>query len=207
METMERRAHESQCNRVITMASKMFASQGIRKVRMDDVAAALTMSKRTLYEMFDDKEHLLLECIKSDQECKQEYAQEVAATSENVLEIIVRIYQHGMDEMQAFNGSFFIDIKRYPKVCEWLNQRREENKGRTKAFFLAGVEQGIFRSDLNYDIFQYLMGLSMNGYFNNVESMKWSMAEVMETVLYTNIRGICTEKGQLLFDQYLEKRK
>lgn len=88
-----------------------------------------------------------------------------------------------------------------------MNLRREENKDSTKAFFLAGVEQGIFRKDLNYDIFQYLMGISMNGYFNNVDSLQWPITEVMETVLYTNIRGICTEKGQQLFNHYLEKKK
>ena len=165
------------------------------------------MSKRTLYEMFRDKEELLLECIKVNQQKKLEYANEVAVTSENVLEIVVRFYQQGMDEMKSFNGSFFTDIKRYPKVCEWLNLRREENKGKTKAFFLAGVEQGIFRKDLNYDIFQYLMGLSMNGYFTNVDSMKWTITEVLDTVLRMHIRGICTEKGQILFNHYLEKRK
>lgn len=207
MEMTDKNSHEEQRNRVIEVAGKMFAEQGIRKVRMDDVAAALTMSKRTLYEMFRDKEELLLECIKVNQQKKLEYANEVAIISENVLEIVVRIYQQGMDEMRSFNGSFFTDIKRYPKVCEWLNLRREENKGKTMAFFLAGVEQGIFRKDLNYDIFQYLMGISMNGYFNNVDSLQWPITEVMETVLHTNIRGICTEKGQQLFNHYLEKKK
>lgn len=207
MEITDRNLHHEQRKRVIEAAGKMFAEQGIRKVRMDDVASALTMSKRTLYEMFRDKEELLLECIKVNQQKKLEYANEVAVTSENVLEIVVRIYQQGMDEMKSFNGSFFTDIKRYPKVCEWLNLRREENKGKTKAFFLAGVEQGIFRKDLNYDIFQYLMGLSMNGYFTNVDSMKWTITEVLDTVLRMHIRGICTEKGQILFNHYLEKRK
>ena len=207
MEITDRNLHHEQRKRVIEAAGKMFAEQGIRKVRMDDVASALTMSKRTLYEMFRDKEELLLECIKVNQQKKLEYANEVAVTSENVLEIVVRIYQQGMDEMKSFNGSFFTDIKRYPKVCEWLNLRREENKGKTKAFFLAGVEQGIFRKDLNYDIFQYLMGLSMNGYFTNVDSMKWTITEVLDTVLRMHIRGICTEKGQILLNHYLEKRK
>ena len=74
MEVLERHAHEEHRLRVIAMASKMFFEQGIRKVRMDDVAAALTMIKRTLYEMFSDKEELLLECMKVNQEEKMRFA-------------------------------------------------------------------------------------------------------------------------------------
>ena len=49
MEAIDRHSNSEQRKRVIAMAGKMFAEQGIRKVRMDDVASALGMSKRTLY--------------------------------------------------------------------------------------------------------------------------------------------------------------
>ena len=100
MEVNDRNSHEEQRNRVIEMASQMFFEQGIRKVRMDDVAAALTMSKRTLYEMFADKEELLLECMKVNQEKKREYVAQLAATANNVLEIVFCLYQYGMEEMK-----------------------------------------------------------------------------------------------------------
>ncbi len=38
---------------------EMFRSQGIKSVRMDDIAQQLGVSKRTLYELFGDKETLL----------------------------------------------------------------------------------------------------------------------------------------------------
>ena len=39
---------------------EMFATQGIKAVRMDDIARSLGVSKRTLYEQFGDKQGLLL---------------------------------------------------------------------------------------------------------------------------------------------------
>ena len=48
-----------QRERIIEQAAKMFAEQGIKSIRMDDIAKALGVSKRTLYEMFEDKEELL----------------------------------------------------------------------------------------------------------------------------------------------------
>ena len=40
-----------------------FATKGIKGVTMDDIAMGLGISKRTLYEMFEDKEELLIACM------------------------------------------------------------------------------------------------------------------------------------------------
>ena len=49
--------------RIIDTALNSFATHGIKSITMDDIAAALGISKRTLYEVFADKESLLKECI------------------------------------------------------------------------------------------------------------------------------------------------
>ena len=48
---------------IVEVATKMFHHQGLRGVTMDDIAHELTMSKRTLYQIFADKEQLLLDCV------------------------------------------------------------------------------------------------------------------------------------------------
>ena len=47
--------------RIIETAMGLFSKQGIRSVTMDDIAATFGISKRTLYEVFADKESLLIE--------------------------------------------------------------------------------------------------------------------------------------------------
>lgn len=207
MNVSDKHPYSNQRNRVITMAGKMFAEQGIRKVRMDDVAAALTMSKRTLYEMFADKEELLLECMKLNQEKKREYAAQVATTANNVLEIVFCLYQNGMEEMKNMHPSMYRDIKKYPKVCEYLNQRKAQSANNSKVFFETGVRQGLFRADINFDIFQFLTDLSMNGFLNNDLLMEhWALADVLDTIVRVNMRGICTEKGQRMLDDFLKEK-
>ena len=41
--------------RILEVTMDMFHKQGIKQVRMDDIAKTLSISKRTLYEIFDDK--------------------------------------------------------------------------------------------------------------------------------------------------------
>lgn len=207
MNVSDKHLYSNQRNRVITMAGKMFAEQGIRKVRMDDVAAALTMSKRTLYEMFADKEELLLECMKVNQEKKREYAAQVATTANNVLEIVFCLYQNGMEEMKNMHPSMYRDIKKYPKVCEYLNQRKAQSAKNSNEFYKAGVRQGLLRADINFDIFQFLVELSMNGFLNDdllVE--RWTLADVLDTIVRVHMRGICTEKGQRMLDDFLKEK-
>lgn len=207
MEAIDKYSNSEQRKRVIAMAGKMFAEQGIRKVRMDDVASALGMSKRTLYEMFADKEELLLECMKVDQEKKREYAAQVAATANNVLEIVFCLYQYGMEEMKNVNSSMYRDIKKYPKVCEFLNQRKAQSAQNSRKFYETGVRQGLLREDINFDIFQFLVDLSMNGFLNDEMLMnRWTLTEVLDTVVRVNMRGICTEKGQRILDEFLKEK-
>ncbi len=50
-------------DRIIETASEAFTAHGIKSITMDDIAASLGISKRTLYEVFRDKESLLTQCI------------------------------------------------------------------------------------------------------------------------------------------------
>jgi len=57
--------------KILEMAMKAFGEKGIRAVKMDDVAVYLGISKRTLYELYDNKEQLLFEGVKMYHEQRQ----------------------------------------------------------------------------------------------------------------------------------------
>ena len=44
---------------ILKTAMKAFAEKGIRAVKMDDIAESLSISKRTMYEIYATKEELL----------------------------------------------------------------------------------------------------------------------------------------------------
>src|ERR1700712_2218612 len=45
--------------RILEKSQELFAKYGIRSVSMDDIAAQLGMSKKTLYQYYDDKDELV----------------------------------------------------------------------------------------------------------------------------------------------------
>ena len=53
--------------KIIDAAVTLFEKKGIKGVTMDDIASSFGISKRTLYEVFTDKETLLIECVRRGQ--------------------------------------------------------------------------------------------------------------------------------------------
>ena len=105
---------------IVLAAAKAFAQKGVKTVRMDDIATGLSISKRTLYELFHDKEDLLLDVMKLHREEMQEYMTQVASKAENVLEVLLKFFQRSAQDFQNTNRKFFEDIEKYPKVMRYI---------------------------------------------------------------------------------------
>ena len=175
--------------RIIVKATEAFTANGIKCITMDDVAAALGISKRTLYEVFADKETLLRECILCIQQERDRYLQEIFERSDNVLEVI----------------RFFEDIKKYPRVYEMMQNRREMDSANTISFFKSGVEQGIFRSDVNFAIVNMLVREQFDVLLNTEICNEYPFIDVYESIMFTYIRGISTEKGARVLEDFIQE--
>lgn len=191
--------------RIITAATHAFTINGIKCITMDDIAAALSISKRTLYEVFEDKETLLRECILKIQQDRDYYLQEVYDRADNVLEVILAVFQKSIEIFHQTNKRFFEDIKKYPKVYEMMQERRESDSAKTMAFFKAGVEQDIFRADVNFAIVNLLVREQFDVLLNTDICNEYSFIEVYESIMFTYIRGISTEKGARVLDDFIQE--
>ena len=89
--------------RIVQTAVESFSTHGIKSITMDDIAASLGISKRTLYEIFSDKESLLEECILNEQQNTDALIKNILDTSSNVLEVILRCYQWTIEKFHATN--------------------------------------------------------------------------------------------------------
>ena len=124
---------------------------------MDDIAADLSISKRTLYELFHDKEDLLLDVMRLHREEMKKSMEEIASKAENVLEVILRFYQKSVQDFQNTNRKFFEDMEKYPRVVAYIAESRKENLDAAMEFYQKGVNQGIFRKDVNYAIVRIIV--------------------------------------------------
>ena len=190
--------------RIILAAVELFTTNGIKSITMDEIAASLGISKRTLYEVFPDKETLLEECILKSQKDGDIFVKGVIETSSNVLEVLLRCYQWSIERFHATNKKFFEDIKAYQLMKNNRNRSSED----TVNFFKEGVKQGIFRDDVNFAIINLLVRDQLDLLMNSDICNEYSFLEVYESIMFTFLRGISTEKGARVLEDFIcEYRK
>lgn len=191
--------------RIILAATEAFTKDGIKSITMDDIAATLSISKRTLYEVFVDKETLLRECLLMVQRDRDKYLEAVYKRANNVLEVILVVFQKSIEVFHQTNKRFFEDIKKYPKVYEMMQNRRESDSEKTITFFRSGVEQGIFRSDVNFAIVNMLVRAQFDVLMNTDVCKDHPFIEVYESIMFTYIRGISTDKGAKVLEEFIQE--
>ncbi|MGL4853024.1 MAG: TetR/AcrR family transcriptional regulator [Phocaeicola sp.] len=193
--------------RVIESAATAFAQFGIKQVKMDDIASSLGISKRTIYELFSDKSDLLLEVVKMRSAETQAFLDKAVAESDNILEVILKHYKRNVTEFRTICPLFLLDLNKYPAVLAYINQHRLESAGKMMEAFRVGIEQGIFCPDINYEIIRVAFVEEMNLFLNSELCEKYPLVEIYETMLMMHMRGISTEKGRKIVDDFIAEHK
>lgn len=189
--------------RIIDAAMQCFMQKGIKAVRMDDIANELSISKRTLYEIFQNKEDLLFEGVKNATEQQSQSMLVYSQQHNDVMQIILHFYVLKIRELDTVNPLFFTEINKYDKVRNYLQEQHEEQRKNTNKFFLRGVEEGYFLPQLNYDIVTRLGDASMDYVMSTKMYKEYSLQELFKNFVSVLLRGYCTEKGQRLLEKSL----
>lgn len=195
----------SLCDKILNTAMTAFAQQGIKAVRMDDIAKALSISKRTLYEIYDNKEKLLFEGIKRYFEVKDQEFVKLYAESSNVMEIIMHIYCMNVEEFRITSPAFYDDLDKYPSVVAFLNANHEQTHDRFIGFLQRGVDEGYFRSDTNLELIAIMFNSIGEYIMNHQLYQRFSMEEMINNIVLVSLRGFCTEEGIKLLDKHFRK--
>ena len=98
---------------IIRMTQDLIARNGIRAVRVDEIAQTLGISKRTLYEMFADKNELIYACL--DAMGRQQRADATACRrrrSGNALQPTLKLACTYIDGLFKVDSRFLSDIRR-----------------------------------------------------------------------------------------------
>ena len=182
--------------RILEYAYPAFATRGIRAVKMDDIADELQISKRTLYEIYANKEELLFEGLKAHQKEYDRKVKEYASSSDrNVMEIVLYVLNYHMKELGDTSAKFIADLYRYPAISEYFMKNKEEHRENFRKFLKRGVEEGYFRSDFNFDIMDTIInGIPQTVHTSDLYSV-FPVKEVFYTMAQVIFRAICTSKG------------
>lgn len=200
----------TQKEHILDQVMAMFIAQGIKSVRMDDIARQLSVSKRTLYEMFGDKEELLYQCIvKFKKDHEAENAKRMGQI-DNYLEMMLIGLKEMSDNASVTHRMRENMMKFYPKVYEKL-VNEFETKGREglRHWIELCIEQGWFMPSLNVD-------LSLAVLYNTANNMhlqqniwlpeeKYRKEDILVYAMITYLRGMATPAGMEVIRDFCKR--
>lgn len=174
---------------------------------MDSIANKANISKRTLYEYFDDKETLLVYALELNYVYYIDVIKTLERDSESIIDVFVYLYDKLMHMPRWYSKKFYDDLKKFPRAVELVENHSNQFHQTLLKWFKKGVETGVFHSDINFEI----VVLLARGYVKMIRPSQifseFSSKDVYNTILLVFIRGICTEKGSEILERHLRKVK
>ena len=197
--------------RITEEAANMFRTYGIRAVTMDMLASQLGISKRTIYEIFRDRDELLSGVLKYMEEKQQELIKRVFGESENVVEAIFTLLDLMSAHIRKMSPAFKLDMEKYHN--DILKVLREN--GRMPYYFdnaemlKRGISEGIFRDDIDIEVTNNCIYevLKMSVDKDKIGTGKLEKEVLIRNFYLNYLRGICTSKGLGLIEFYEKKQK
>ncbi len=203
----QRDNREQMRERVIAAASKAFLEKGVKAVTMDYVAHKLKMSKRTIYQLFKDKEALLLACYEKQHQQDQAMMERLASNAGNVLEALLEIFAYRMRTVGALRPSHFEGIRKYDSVYVFRRTTFEQDRLHAIAFMADGVKQGVFRDGVDFDLVYVMIDNLITWVMTSEHFADNRIDYLFINSTLVVVRGICTQMGIDIIDRFLEQHR
>lgn len=189
---------------------ELFKKYGIRSITMDEIAVHCGMSKKTLYQVFADKDSLVHTMIdehiaEAERNCKC-----AQSNAENAIhEIFVSLdWVHQM--FDGVNPVLLFDLRKYHAAAF---QKLEKHKATFlydifKSNFERGIAEGLYRPEIKIDVLVPLRIHTMTLVFEHdlFPTQKYTLFDMDWEITLHDLYGVATPKGTQLIEQYIAQR-
>lgn len=177
---------------------EILKENGLTATTMDVVAKKLKMSKRTLYEIFESKTDMITRVFNHNRDVMQQRFHKIMQEAPNVMVALMRIFAIHRDNISGTDIRFYRDLDElYPGFREQHQRNNDQYRQGTMELFKLGVEQGVFREDVNYDILSKIISCHSEALKRSQKLFPdgLSILEVYDTMTAGFLRSIASPKG------------
>jgi AcrR family transcriptional regulator len=172
---------------------------------MDDLSKELSVSKKTIYQHFKDKDEIVYittnMALKHEQKCVDEIQQQ----AQNAIDELILMTKFMREHISKINPSVLFDIKKYYREAWqlYLTFKEEVFTEAVKTSLKRGIEEGYFRTNIDVDILAVLRLEMIQFSFDEsiFPSTRFDFKEVQMEIFDHFIHGILTPKGLEAFQQ------
>ena len=202
----------TQKERVVVHVAEVIQTLGVKSVRMDDVASSLGMSKRTLYEMFGDKDDLLFESIKYITEARPRELLAQIGPCENSLEMLFKCSRAMLDggAVSDVERRMALNLKKfYPEISEKvMHYHSEVAMNALQGILDNACKEGYIEPNIDIELMvRLLFSVVTAAVYENtlVIPPEVSREEAYNALWINFFRGISTQKGVAEIDRIISQ--
>jgi AcrR family transcriptional regulator len=192
-------------------AEELFMRYGVRSISMDDIARHLTVSKKTLYQHFADKEDIVTMTCKGHLDRNAGEFESIRKNARNAIEELVQLSVCLKRNMQDMNPSLLFDLQKYhPKAWKvWLNHKNKFIRESVVRNLKQGIEEGYFRADMDPEVIASVRLEMVQLAFNEeiFPREKFRLPEVQMQIFDHFVSGLLTEKGRKTYQKCKQENR
>jgi AcrR family transcriptional regulator len=183
---------------------------GIRSVSMDDIAGALGMSKKTIYQYFADKDELIEAVIKDRIEESQICCEKDKETARDAVHEVFLAMEMMQELFQNMNPAVIYDMEKFhPKAFNHFTKHKHQFLYKVLSDNIErGIQEELYRPEIDIDIIIKARLENMMLAFNQqlFPNNKFSLVAVETQLTEHFLFGLASPKGHKLILKYQQER-
>jgi len=197
-------------DKILKGAESLFMKYGVRSISMDDIARHLSVSKKTLYQHFADKEDIVIQVCQSHMENNWKKFEAVRQRATNAIDELAMLSVQLKHDLEEMNPALLFDLQKYhPKAwAVWEKYKGVCVNDTMKRNLEQGIQEGYYRPEINAEILGIArMCLAEIAFDEKVFPQdRFKFSEVQMQLFEQFVYGIVTtEKGRKLYQKYKEQ--
>jgi AcrR family transcriptional regulator len=184
----------------------LFMRFGLKSITMDDIASKLSMSKKTIYQYFKDKDSLVSEFVKGFLDQQKIELLKIRKESKDVIEELVKTSEYLKTKVCNVNPVVLLDLRKYHPAAWKIFQdhKKEFIQNHISETLRNGMFDGYFRKNMNVKIISRMRIEQIEqGYNPDIFPVEEFPSSDVQIQLFDHfVYGICTLKGHQLLNQY-----
>ena len=191
--------------------SELFLKYGLRSTSMDDICSHLKISKKTLYQLFSNKDDVVEQVLLHRRNSYRTQKHLTELWQHNAIQIMISIKDHIIASLNSRMPANLFDLKKYhPDIYQRVNQKDQIFiHNLLHEVINRGIEEGYFRADINKPVQVYLFVKQMAflGEPEMISEIKYPLDIIVSTIVGNVIRSFATPKGIQEMEKLLNKQQ
>ncbi len=196
-------------NLIVNKARELFLTLGFKSVTMDHIASEMGISKKTIYNCFDNKNELVSVVTNVMFDNISNGIKQIKKDSIDPISELYDIKLFLINILKGERTSPLYQLKKYyPESHKEMTKKQFEFMTKTATNSLKnGIRLGLFRKDINVDLISRL-------YFNGMIGIRdkeifpleiYEQTFLMENYIEYHLRAIVTNKGLKKLNLFIKK--